>query len=118
MITAKLIYMNTKKAIFLSYDLGLQGDYTNMYTWLDKIGAKECGNSVAFFTSNKFNGNIPKKIEHDLKGTVTFSKTDRVYIIYWNENEQKLKGRFIMGGRKRAVWEGYGQGKDDHEDSV
>jgi hypothetical protein len=34
---------------WLSFDLGLQGDYDNLYAWLDKQGAQECGDSVATF---------------------------------------------------------------------
>jgi hypothetical protein len=38
----------TKKAIWISYDFGLNGDYTGLYTWLDNMKAIECGNSLAF----------------------------------------------------------------------
>ncbi len=110
--------MGTKKAIFLSFDLGLKGDYQSMYSWLDEKGAKECGNSLAFFTSSEFDGDIPKKLEKDLRNNIDFSNTDRVYIIYWNEKEKKLKGKFIIGNRKRAVWEGYRQDSSDQEDSA
>jgi hypothetical protein len=34
---------------WLSFDLGLQGDYDSLYAWLDKQGAQECGDSVATF---------------------------------------------------------------------
>lgn len=110
--------MATKKAIFISYDLGLKGDYPNLYTWLDKKGAKECGDSVAFITSDEFSGDIPSKLEESLRETITFSKNDRVYIIYWNEHDNKLKGKFIIGSRKRAIWEGYGHFDNGVEDSI
>ncbi len=38
-----------KKTIWLSYDLGVKGDYEGLYAWLDDHGAIECGESVAFF---------------------------------------------------------------------
>ena len=36
-----------KKFIWLSYDLGIGGDYESLYSWLDNHEAKECGDSVA-----------------------------------------------------------------------
>lgn len=33
--------------IWISYDLGADGDYAGMYTWLDRHNAVECGNSMA-----------------------------------------------------------------------
>ena len=46
------------EAIWLSYDLGIRGDYESLYAWLDQHNAKECGDSLAFF---KFD------YTHDLK---------------------------------------------------
>ena len=34
--------------MWMSYDLGVKGDYEGLYAWLDDHDAKECGNSVAF----------------------------------------------------------------------
>lgn len=36
--------------IWLSFDLGVSGDYEGMYAWLDDKRAKECGSSVASYT--------------------------------------------------------------------
>jgi hypothetical protein len=33
--------------MWMSYDLGVKGDYEGLYAWLDDHEAKECGNSVA-----------------------------------------------------------------------
>ncbi len=33
------------RIIWLSYDLGIQGDYPSLYEWLDKHQAKECGDN-------------------------------------------------------------------------
>ena len=38
-----------RKAIWLSFDLGVAGDYPGLYKWLDEHDAVECGDSVAFF---------------------------------------------------------------------
>ena len=38
-----------KQAIWLSYDLGVRGDYEGLYAWLDKHQAKECGDNIAYF---------------------------------------------------------------------
>lgn len=50
-----------KSAIWLSYDLGVNGDYEGMYAWLDNHGAKECGGSVAYlqFTHD---GDLPASL--------------------------------------------------------
>ena len=39
-----------KSAVWISYDLGVNGDYESLYSWLDIQGAKECGTSVAYLT--------------------------------------------------------------------
>ncbi len=36
-----------KKMVWISYDLGVKGDYEGLYAWLDDHKAKECGNSLA-----------------------------------------------------------------------
>ena len=38
-----------KQLVWLSFDLGVNGDYDGMYTWLDAYKAKECGDSMATF---------------------------------------------------------------------
>ena len=36
-----------KQVIWISFDLGIRGDYENLYAWLDEHGAKECGDNFA-----------------------------------------------------------------------
>ena len=36
--------------VWMSYNLGVTGDYEGLYAWLDEHNAKECGNSVAWFS--------------------------------------------------------------------
>ena len=38
---------------WISFDLGLQGDYDALYAWLDKHEAKECGENVATLVSER-----------------------------------------------------------------
>jgi hypothetical protein len=94
-----------KKTIWLSYDLGLRGDYSGLYTWLANKDAKECGDSIAVFKVN-VTGDIVDTITNELKEAVKFTATDRVYIIY--KDKDLNKGKFIIGNRKRSPWEGYG----------
>ena len=38
-----------KLVIYLSYDLGVSGDYPGLYTWLAKLNDLECGDSFCRF---------------------------------------------------------------------
>ena len=57
-----------EKAIWLSYDLGIQGDYESLYQWLDSQGAIERGDSVAFFKINSDGSPIPRPVKETVKG--------------------------------------------------
>ena len=102
-----------KKFIWLSYDLGVTGDYEGLYSWLDDRGAKECGDSVAYFPFSH-DGDMIESLKADLGSVVSLNKRTRIYVVY--KDEGKLKGRFIIGGRKRAPWEGYGAHEEQDED--
>lgn len=106
-----------KKLFWLSYDLGLKGDYTSLYMWLDEMNAKECGNSVASFWF-EYENNYLEELERSLKDAIDLSKNDRFYLIWRqnNEGKSKVKGRFIIGKRKPAPWEGYAEGFEDSTD--
>ena len=99
--------MKKKKTFWLSYDLGLRGDYNSLYTWLDKNKAKECGDSVAVFAFACTTDNPKEEIKQDLLQNVDFNKTDRVYLIWRDDKKQANIGTFIIGHRKPAPWEGY-----------
>jgi hypothetical protein len=89
-----------ERRYWISFDLGLQGQYDDLYAWLDKLGAKECGDAVATFRSDKSRSAL---IE-ELKEVLSLERNPRVYIISMPEG-----GRFMVGKRKVAPWTGYAQ---------
>jgi hypothetical protein len=93
-----------KTHIWISYDLGIKGDYENLYYWLDSHKARECGDSFAYVSYN-YKEDIVKEIQEELKSKVTIREKDRIYLIF--PKKDKWVGRFIFGGRKVAPWEGY-----------
>jgi hypothetical protein len=94
-----------KKAVWLSFDLGVRGDYEGLYTWLDNHQAKECGENLAFFKYECQNG-VVEKLKRELKKEVKLDQRSRIYMIHLKDG--KMKGNFIFGRRKRAPWIGYG----------
>ncbi len=114
-----------KKAFWLSYDLGLKGDYAGLYNWLDTIKAKECGNGMAFFR-RECTGNPIEVFKKEISTYVQISATDRIYLVFIEfEGEPpkledlKVKGNFIFGKRKRPAWEGYSNDSNQEtEDSA
>ena len=97
------------KTIWLSYDLGVKGDYSSFYAWLDDHKAKECGDSLAVLQYEvSQEEELPEKLKQDLESNITFGKMDRVYLV-WKNNEGLNKGRFIIGKRKASPWQGYGE---------
>lgn len=95
-----------KKAVWISYDFGLKGDYTGLYTWLDEHNAIECGHAVAFIHwTPAITGNLIEEIKKSITESVTLSKNDRLYVI-WKEGTS-VKGEFINGSRKQPQWQGY-----------
>jgi hypothetical protein len=93
---------------WISYDLGLQGDYDQLYAWLDKNGAKECGDSVATFLSKLSREEVVKQLSRVLEP----KRNPRVYII-----TMKNGGKFVFGKRKVAPWTGYAQVLETGEES-
>lgn len=89
-----------KKRYWLLFDLGLRGNYEELYTWLDNIQAFECGENLATFRDDK----TPERIGKELAALL--GKKARIYLI--NESKGKLCGTFLLGGRKRPPWAGHG----------
>jgi hypothetical protein len=104
-----------EKHIVLNYDLGLKGDYSSLYTFLDNLKAMEIGNCNAAFAM-EFSEDDFKVIFNELKEkiaeSVNIEKTDRIYMTA-TDSTCKMRGGFLFGGRKRAIWEGYGVKKTE-----
>jgi len=105
-----------KKVVWMSYDLGLRGDYEELYAWLDDQGAKECADGLAFFRYEiAEDEDIAQKLKEDIAENVNLSKKDRIYVIF-KSDEMKMKGKFLFGKRKQAPWEGCGATQAEIED--
>jgi hypothetical protein len=87
-----------KTRYWISLDLGLMGNYSRVYEWLDSLEAQECGPGVATITSAKSRDQLAAEIQRILKG----APRARAYVI-----SMKQGGRFVAGGRKAAPWEGF-----------
>ena len=59
--------MFMKKAIWISYDLGIGGDYDGLYRWLANHSAVECGDGLAFFN---YQAKSSDKILEELKAEI------------------------------------------------
>ena len=102
-----------KKAVWISYDLGINGPYEELYLWLDSMGAKECGDSLAFFQFST-KDNIEAEIKKQIRNKVRVRKRDRIYMIYLKDG--KMNGSFLFGNRKSAPWKGKAYLGDDTAD--
>ncbi len=102
-----------KQAIWISYDLGIKGDYPGLYKWLDSHKAKECGNSCAFLHYN-FNSDLLTELKADLQRFISLSANDRIYVIAIDKSsgKEQYAGKFIIGNRRASPWEGYAPSTD------
>ena len=102
---------------WISFDLGLNGDYEPLYAWLDiqdyqergdGQGAKECGDNLATFVSDKSREQIERELSTLLgkraRKIPAAQVNPRIYII-----STKDGGKFILGKRKFAPWKGYAE---------
>jgi hypothetical protein len=100
-----------KTSIWMSFDLGIQGDYDGLYQWLDSHGAIECGENVAYFKMESNASDVGEDIKKQLQGIVKDGPKTRIYIIRRvkmpNNKDTKMMGRFIFGQRKAPVWAGF-----------
>ena len=96
----------TTSTVWISYDLGVRGDYESLYSWLDAHLAKECGDSVAVLKYT-YDESLPDKLKADLKASVAIDKRTRIYAVYRDSATNKNVGKFIFGGRRAAAWTGY-----------
>ncbi len=96
-----------KTRYWISFDLGLMGNYNRVYEWLDSLDAQECGPGVATILSTKTRDQLAAEIGRIFKGV----PRARAYII-----TMKQGGRFVAGGRKAAPWEGFAVSTADSVD--
>lgn len=112
--------MSVTKAIYLHYDFDLRADYENWFIWLDSLSAKECCRNCALIQKTFEQDDadfIYECLKSEINQNVTFEKTDRLYVCFIGADGQ-LKGKFLFGGRKRALWQGYAASGDNFEDSL
>lgn len=106
-----------QKTVWLSYDFGVKGDYEGLFKWLDNMQAAECGASLAYFKVDvPDEKDLPDYVAEQLKANVSFGRSDRVYLIWRNDQDGRNKGRFIVGKRKASTWEGYGDRAQTQDD--
>ena len=106
-----------KSTIWLSYDLGVRGDYESLYTWLDSHGAKECGESLAVITYT-YNGSLLDNLRAELTEALTVDKRTRIYVVYRDKTSTKVKGDFLFGGRRVPPWNGLASGGKETDEEV
>lgn len=102
-----------KALIWVSFDLGVRGDFEGIYEFLDAHEAKECGDSLAAFWF-EYKKDLVAELTKDLKSAVTFDKRSRIYVIH--SAQGKTTGKFIVGKRKSPAWAGFGPSHGDEED--
>ncbi len=102
-----------KKSIWISFDLGVQGDYESLYSWLDAHDAKECGDSLATL-QYEYRGDLVDCLKKELKDRIEINGKTRIYVI--RQDPEGLKGRFIFGNRKRPPWTGFAVKPNEDED--
>lgn len=105
-----------EKVYWMSYDLGVGGDYEHLYQWLDDHEAKPCGNSVAFFTYEYNTEDPENELMEDLQKTVTLEPGNVIYVVRQKEGATNYVGSFLYGKRKSAPWVGYGTKTKDNPD--
>jgi hypothetical protein len=109
-------------SVWLTYDLGVSGDYQGLYSWLDDYEATECGNNVAYIKYDipetiKTDKDFVKYLLDDLNEKVNFTPTNRIYIVRRSLERDKTIGSYIMGKRKANPWEGFGTKIDNTIDA-
>src|SRR2546430_1995242 len=102
------------KTEWLSYDLGVRGDYEGLFAFLAEAGAKECGSNLGCF-SFQVQNDILKELKAAIKEHMKIDKRARIYVIY-TKPDGKAIGRFLFGGRKSPPWAGYGTLAQEEED--
>lgn len=96
-----------EKTFWLSYDISLGSDIDSLYRWLDARDAEECGFGIATFKQALHTNDPATEVQELLSQQVKFSRNDRVYLIWKDDETGRNRGKFIIGHRKGAPWKGY-----------
>lgn len=98
-----------RKTFWMSFDLGLNGDYEGLYRWLDSHNALECGDCIAVIKDFEYEDEFLEYLHKSLRENVRFREgKDRVYVIFKEDKTNKIKGKFLIGSRKVSPpWKGY-----------
>jgi hypothetical protein len=106
-----------KHFVWMSFDLGVRGDYEGLYAWLDSKEAKECGEGLACFWFEHSTNKLIHDLKEELSSHVRFDeKSSRLYVIRLVGG--KMKGKFIFGRRRTPPWTGYGSTGENDEDTA
>jgi hypothetical protein len=91
----------------MSYDFGIDGDYDNLYRWLDEIDARECGDGLCSFKLDVGDEEPSRAVLRVIrKRKVKLRDKDRLYLI-WRTPDKLVSGKFIHGSRRNGPWTGY-----------
>ncbi len=104
-----------KKAVWISYDLGVRGDYEGIYAWLDDHKARECVGNLAFVDYECDGDDLLECLRQDLGKAIEVTKRTRIYVVWRDAKTRKVKGRFVCGGRRVPPWAGYGAAEEQTE---
>jgi hypothetical protein len=104
------------RRVWMSFDLGVQGDYEGLYAWLDRQEAEECGDNVATFLFRYRGDDAAVDVLSSVKKAVTLTKRSRIYVSRSDGDGKAYVGKFIYGKRKVALWKGYAATGPDEDD--
>lgn len=98
-----------RRLCWLIMDFGIKSNVQPLFEWLDRNHAKECGEGAAVFWSTL----TPDQLEKELTGLVDLGT--RLYLISRDPKTDRIRGKFVVGGRKTPPWQGYAQ---DYRDTL
>ena len=103
-----------KSLIWLSFDLGVRGDFEGVYSFLDAHNAKECGDNLAAFWF-EYKRDLVAELTKEIKQCISIDRRTRIYALFPSP-KGKHTGRFIIGKRKAPPWAGFAPSGVDEED--